>query len=144
MFIALGQPTNSRYQHMRAFARKNQIVFLLPERVYEEIAGLLKKPRHRQLRQQSKRGGQRSLIRLTTRFQLCRKQWMVSNDILRMLMTDPLMKSNEQMLHLPHSQHNISVQERLHMHTFTQPTSLQGKVPKPYLHRTGTAMQSPS
>ncbi|MFH5800517.1 hypothetical protein [Haladaptatus sp. CMAA 1911] len=39
MFIALGQPTNSRYQHVRAFVRKNDIVFLLPERVYEEIAG---------------------------------------------------------------------------------------------------------
>ena len=39
MFIALGQPTNSRYQHVRAFSRKNNIVFLLPERVYEEIAG---------------------------------------------------------------------------------------------------------
>lgn len=39
MFIALGKPTNSRYQKMRAFSRKNDIVFLLPERVYEEIAG---------------------------------------------------------------------------------------------------------
>jgi hypothetical protein len=39
MFIALGNPTNSRYQKVRAFARKNDIVFLLPERVYEEIAG---------------------------------------------------------------------------------------------------------
>ena len=29
----------------------------------------------------------------------------------------------------------------LHMYTFTRPTSLQGKVPKPYLHRTGMAMQ---
>ena len=39
MFIALGKLTNSRYQHVRAFSRKNDIVFLLPERVYEEIAG---------------------------------------------------------------------------------------------------------
>lgn len=61
-----------------------------------------------------------------------------------MLMTDPLMTSNVQMLRLPHSQHNISAQDRLHRHTFPRPTLLQGRMPKQYLHRTGTAMRSPS
>jgi len=31
------QPSNSRYQAVRRFARRNDITFVLPERVYEEL-----------------------------------------------------------------------------------------------------------
>lgn len=34
----MGQPSNSRYQAVRRFARQNQITFVLPERVYEELS----------------------------------------------------------------------------------------------------------
>jgi hypothetical protein len=37
LFVAMGQPSNSRYQAVRQFARRNDIVFVLPERVYEEL-----------------------------------------------------------------------------------------------------------
>lgn len=37
LFVALGQPSNRRYQAVRSFARCNDIVFVLPERVYEEL-----------------------------------------------------------------------------------------------------------
>ena len=37
MFVAMGQPSNSRYQAVRRFARRNDIIFVLPERVYEEL-----------------------------------------------------------------------------------------------------------
>jgi hypothetical protein len=37
LFVAMGQPSNSRYQAVRAFARRNDIAFVLPERVYEEL-----------------------------------------------------------------------------------------------------------
>jgi predicted nucleic acid-binding protein len=36
-FVALGQPENPRYQRVRTFARRNEIVFLVPERVYDEL-----------------------------------------------------------------------------------------------------------
>jgi len=36
LFVAMGQPSNSRYQAVRRFARRNDITFVLPERVYEE------------------------------------------------------------------------------------------------------------
>jgi len=36
-FVALGQPTNHRYRRVRTFAERNEIVFLIPERVYEEL-----------------------------------------------------------------------------------------------------------
>lgn len=37
LFVAMGQPSNSRYQAVRQFARRNDITFVLPERVYEEL-----------------------------------------------------------------------------------------------------------
>ena len=37
LFVAMGQSSNSRYQAVRRFARRNDITFILPERVYEEL-----------------------------------------------------------------------------------------------------------
>ncbi len=37
LFVAMGQPSNSRYQTVRRFARRNDVTFVLPERVYEEL-----------------------------------------------------------------------------------------------------------
>ncbi|EMA65362.1 hypothetical protein C470_00030 [Halorubrum distributum JCM 13561] len=37
LFVAMGQPSNSRYQAVRRFARRNDVAYLLPERVYEEL-----------------------------------------------------------------------------------------------------------
>jgi len=37
LFVAIGQPSNSRYQAVRRFARRNDVTFVLPERVYEEL-----------------------------------------------------------------------------------------------------------
>jgi len=37
LFVAMGQPSNSRYQAVRRFARRNDITFVLPARVYEEL-----------------------------------------------------------------------------------------------------------
>jgi hypothetical protein len=37
LFVAIGQPSNSRYQTVRRFARRNDITFVLPERVYKEL-----------------------------------------------------------------------------------------------------------
>ncbi|MDF9748068.1 hypothetical protein [Natrinema salsiterrestre] len=37
LFVAMGQPSNSRYKAVRRFARGNDITFVLPERVYEEL-----------------------------------------------------------------------------------------------------------
>jgi len=37
LFVAMGYPSNSRYQAVRRFARRNDITFVLPERVYEEL-----------------------------------------------------------------------------------------------------------
>ncbi|WP_251344720.1 hypothetical protein [Haloplanus halophilus] len=37
LFVAMGQPSNSRYQAVRRFTRRNDIIFVLPERVYEEL-----------------------------------------------------------------------------------------------------------
>ncbi|MFC7131390.1 hypothetical protein [Haloferax chudinovii] len=37
LFVAMGQPSNSCYQAVRRFARRNDIAFVLPERVYEEL-----------------------------------------------------------------------------------------------------------
>lgn len=36
LFVAMGQPSNSRYQAVRRFARRNDITFV-PERVYKEL-----------------------------------------------------------------------------------------------------------
>lgn len=33
----MGQPSNRRYRVVRAFARRNDITFVLPERVYDEL-----------------------------------------------------------------------------------------------------------
>jgi hypothetical protein len=38
LFVAMGQPSNSRYKAVRRFARRNNITFVLPERVYDELA----------------------------------------------------------------------------------------------------------
>ena len=37
LFVAMGQPSNSRYQAVDRFARRNDITFVLPERVYDEL-----------------------------------------------------------------------------------------------------------
>ncbi|QLH78403.1 hypothetical protein HZS55_14335 [Halosimplex rubrum] len=37
LFVAMGQPSNSRYQAVRRCARRNDVTFVLPERVYEEL-----------------------------------------------------------------------------------------------------------
>jgi hypothetical protein len=37
LFVAMGQPSNSRYQAGRRFARRNDVTFVLPERMYEEL-----------------------------------------------------------------------------------------------------------
>lgn len=39
-FVALGTPSNERYQRVRAFAKRNDIVFVVPERIYEELTGV--------------------------------------------------------------------------------------------------------
>ena len=38
-FVALGTSSNERYQQVRAFAKRNDIVFVVPERIYEELTG---------------------------------------------------------------------------------------------------------
>ncbi|MFD1600407.1 hypothetical protein [Halobellus rarus] len=37
LFVARGQPSNSRYQAVRRFARRNDVTVVLSERVYEEL-----------------------------------------------------------------------------------------------------------
>ena len=37
LFVAMRQLSNSRYQAVRRFARRNNLTFVLPERVYEEL-----------------------------------------------------------------------------------------------------------
>ena len=37
LFVSMGQPSNRRYQAVRRFARRNDLTFRLPERVYEEL-----------------------------------------------------------------------------------------------------------
>jgi hypothetical protein len=37
LFVAMGQPSNRRYQVVRTFARRNDMTFVLPERVYDEL-----------------------------------------------------------------------------------------------------------
>ncbi len=36
-FVALGAPSNERYQQVRAFAKHNELTFVIPERVYDEL-----------------------------------------------------------------------------------------------------------
>lgn len=38
LFVAMGNPSNSRYRVVRRYARRNGIRILLPERVYEELS----------------------------------------------------------------------------------------------------------
>ncbi len=38
LFVALGRPSNDRYRAVRRFARRNDVTFVLPERVYEELS----------------------------------------------------------------------------------------------------------
>ena len=37
--IALGDSSNERYQQVRTFVERNEIVFVVPERIYEELSG---------------------------------------------------------------------------------------------------------
>ena len=37
VFVAMGQPSNGRYQAVRRFARRNSVTFVIPERVYDEL-----------------------------------------------------------------------------------------------------------
>jgi hypothetical protein len=37
LLVAAGQPSNSRYQALRGYARRNDLVFVVPERVYDEL-----------------------------------------------------------------------------------------------------------
>ncbi|RJX42759.1 hypothetical protein DM826_08685 [Halonotius aquaticus] len=37
LFVAMGQPSNSRYQAVRRFVRRNDITFVVPQRVYDEL-----------------------------------------------------------------------------------------------------------
>lgn len=38
LFVAMGRPSNRRYRAVRSFARRNEVTFCLPERVYDELA----------------------------------------------------------------------------------------------------------
>jgi hypothetical protein len=38
-FVALGKPSRERYQRVRTFAKHNEIVFVVPERIYGELTG---------------------------------------------------------------------------------------------------------
>ena len=38
-FVALGNPSNERYQRVRTFAKRNEITFVVPERIYGEVTG---------------------------------------------------------------------------------------------------------
>ena len=38
LVVAMGKPSNTRYQAVRQFARHNAITFVLPERVYDELS----------------------------------------------------------------------------------------------------------
>ena len=37
LFVAMGNPSKRRYQAVRTFARRNEITFVIPERVYTEL-----------------------------------------------------------------------------------------------------------
>lgn len=37
LFVEMGQPSNRRYQVVQTFARRNDMMFVLPERVYDEL-----------------------------------------------------------------------------------------------------------
>jgi len=37
LFVAMGKPSNNRYKAVRQFARRNDLTFMIPERVYNEL-----------------------------------------------------------------------------------------------------------
>jgi hypothetical protein len=37
VFVAIGRPSNHRYRALRTYARRNEIVFVVPRRVYDEL-----------------------------------------------------------------------------------------------------------
>jgi len=37
LFVAMGKQSNTRYKAVRRFARRNDLTFVLPERVYDEL-----------------------------------------------------------------------------------------------------------
>ncbi|ELZ28975.1 hypothetical protein C474_13774 [Halogeometricum pallidum JCM 14848] len=37
LFVSMGHPSNRRFQVVRAFVRRNNMTFVLPERVYDEL-----------------------------------------------------------------------------------------------------------
>ena len=38
LFVAIGQPSNNRYKAVQRFVRRSDITFVLPKRVYDELA----------------------------------------------------------------------------------------------------------
>lgn len=38
LFVAMGEPSNSRYQAVRRFVRRNDITFVVPQRVSDELS----------------------------------------------------------------------------------------------------------
>lgn len=38
-FVAVGDSSNERYQRVRTFAERNEITFVVPKRIYEELTG---------------------------------------------------------------------------------------------------------
>nr|WP_273838343.1 hypothetical protein [Halococcus sp. PRR34] len=38
-FVAFGRPSKQRYQRVRTFAKRNEIVFVISERIYEGLTG---------------------------------------------------------------------------------------------------------
>lgn len=39
LFVACGRQTNNKYVALERFARRNELTFVIPERVYEELTG---------------------------------------------------------------------------------------------------------
>lgn len=39
LFVAMGHPSNRRYQAVQRFAKRHDVTFVLPERVYDELTG---------------------------------------------------------------------------------------------------------
>lgn len=37
LFVAMGQPSNTRYKAVQRFVRRNDITFVLPKRVHDEL-----------------------------------------------------------------------------------------------------------
>lgn len=58
LFVAMGQLSNSRYQTVCQFTRRNDITFVLPEQVYEDRLSTTSTLRHRLSTPQSTKAGQ--------------------------------------------------------------------------------------